>query len=112
MMGVHCCADGDLAAIAATGPSILSMPVSPALVEAAGHLCSFLDAGGWIAWGAVPTDGPVGRSPERYLRDLAALWCALVKQGCDATRLRTHAIVTPACGLALQTRSRRRWSSA
>ena len=67
MMGVHCCADGDLAAIAATGPSILSMPVSPRWSRP-GHLCSFLDAGGWIAWGAVPTDGPVGRSPERYLR--------------------------------------------
>ena len=67
MMGVHCCADGDLAAIAATGPSILSVPVSGALVEVAGHLCSFLDAGGWIAWGAVPTDGPVGHEPRPLL---------------------------------------------
>jgi hypothetical protein len=101
MMGVHCCADGDLAAIAATGPSILSVPVSTALVEVAGHLSSFLDAGGWIAWGAVPTDGPVGRSSDRYWRDLSALWSALVQQGCDAVRLRTRAIITPACGLAL-----------
>ena len=101
MMGVHCCADGDLAAIAATGPSILSVPVSGALVEVAGHLCSFLDAGGWIAWGAVPTDGPVGHSPDRYWRELSALWCALAQQGCDPAKLRTRAIVTPACGLAL-----------
>jgi hypothetical protein len=101
MMGVHCCADGDLAAIAATGPSILSMPVSPALVEVAGHLSSFLDAGGWIAWGAVPTDRPVGVSPDRYWRELSALWCGLVQQGCHAVKLRTRAVITPACGLAL-----------
>ena len=59
VMGVHCCAEGDWAAVAATGPTILSVPADVALVDVAGHLSSFLDAGGWIAWGAVPTDRPV-----------------------------------------------------
>jgi hypothetical protein len=98
--GVHCCSEGDLAAIAAAGPAILSLPAVPALVEAGGHVCSFLEAGGWIAWGAVPTDGPVGTCVDRSWRDLSALWCSLVQVGCDAARVRSQAIVTPACGLA------------
>jgi len=101
VMGVHCCAEGDWAAVAATGPRILSVPADVALVDVAGHLSSFLDAGGWIAWGAVPTDRPVATASDRYLRDLSALWGALVQQGCDPARLRNQALVTPACGLAL-----------
>jgi hypothetical protein len=100
MMGVHCCAEGDWAAIAATGPTILSIPAEQVLTEVAGHLGAFLDAGGWIAWGCVPTDRPVGPS-SRYWRDLSSLWCTLVQLGCDAARLRAQAMVTPACGLAL-----------
>jgi hypothetical protein len=101
VMGVHCCAEGDWAAVAATGPTILSVPADAALVDVAGHLSSFLDADGWIAWGAVPTDRPVSTACDRYWRDLSSLWCALVQQGCDPVRLRTQAFVTPACGLAL-----------
>ena len=36
VMGVHCCAEGDWAAITATGPTILSVPAEAALVDAAG----------------------------------------------------------------------------
>ena len=96
VMGVHCCAEGDWAAVAATGPTILSVPGDVALVDVAGHLSSFLDSGGWIAWGAVPTDRPVASASDRYLRDLSALWGALVQQGCDPVRLRNQALVTPA----------------
>jgi hypothetical protein len=101
VMGVHCCAEGDWAAIAATGPTVLSVPADAALVDAAGVLSAFLDGGGWIAWGAVPTDRPVGASSERHWRCLSQLWAALESQGCDAARLRNQAMVTPACGLGL-----------
>jgi len=101
IMGVHCCAEGDWAAIAATGPTILSVPAEPALLEVAGHLSAFLESGGWIAWGAVPTDRPVGTASDRYWRDLSGLWCSLVQLGGDPVRLRTQALITPACGLAL-----------
>ena len=111
-MGVHCCAEGDWAAVAATGPTILSVPADAALLEVAGHLSSFLDGGGWIAWGAVPTDRPVGTASDRYWRDLSALWCSLVQLGCDPVRLRNQALVTPACGLALHDEARPRSSCA
>ena len=64
-------------------------------------LSTHLDTGGWIAWGAVPTDGPLGTTEERLWRSLAELWCELVQAGCDPVALRTQALVTPQCGLAL-----------
>lgn len=101
LAGVHCCGDGDWAAILASGPGLLSVPVRDSLLPVAGYLAGFLDKGGWIAWGAIPTDGPVGTSSDRYWRDLASLWCSLVEAGVDAVLLRRQAVVTPACGLAL-----------
>ena len=63
-------------------------------------LASFLESGGWVAWGAVPTSGPVGDEPDPCWRRLVGLWCELMRAGCDAGLLRRQALVTPACGLA------------
>ncbi len=103
MVGVHHCGHGDWAAILATGPAILSLPVRSELLSVAGYLAAFLGAGGWVAWGVIPTDRPVRPSVDRYWQDLAELWCGLVKAGCHPGRLRQQAIVTPACGLGLHT---------
>jgi len=100
--GIHCCAtEVDLSSLLAAGPSVLSIPVHSGVVAAAGYLATFLDNGGWIAWGVVPTDRPIATSADRYWRELSALWCELVQAGCDAATLRRRCIVTPACGLGL-----------
>jgi methionine synthase II (cobalamin-independent) len=100
--GIHCCAtDVDLSSLLAAGPAVLSVPVHQGVVAAAGYLATFLDNGGWIAWGVVPTDRPIATSADRYWRELSALWCELVQAGCDAATLRRRCIVTPACGLGL-----------
>jgi methionine synthase II (cobalamin-independent) len=98
--GVHCCGPTDWSLVTQAGPRVLSMPVSASLASHAGTLGRFLDRDGWIAWGAVPTDEPVGESGDGLWRRLSDLWCALVRDGCDAGRLRRQALVTPACGLA------------
>jgi hypothetical protein len=101
MAGVHCCADADWATVLDTGPQLLSLPVRDDIVRVAGYLSHFLEQGGWVAWGVIPTDRPVGTSVDRYWRHLAALWCGLVEAGCDAALLRRQALLTPACGLGL-----------
>jgi len=98
--GLHCCTTTDVTALLAAGPRVLSVPVGPHAVEAAGSVARFLTGGGWVAWGAVPTNAPFGGTPDRYWRELSAVWCELVQHGCDAATLRRQAIVTPACGLA------------
>ncbi len=99
--GLHCCGSADWRVVLQTGPQILSMPVAVGAVEHAGALSAFLERGGWVAWGAVPTTGPLGNTPERLWQHLSAEWCALTQGGCDPVLLREQAMITPACGLAM-----------
>jgi len=103
LVGLHSCADVDLAPLLAAGPAVLSVPVSESLVHSASALAGFLDKGGSVAWGVVVTDGPMMNNAERAWKKLAGVWCGLVQNGCDAMKLRQLSLVTPACGLALHT---------
>jgi hypothetical protein len=98
--GVHACGDADLRLALEAGPRVIGVAVSHALVEDAAIIARHLDAGGWVAWGAVPTNRPVGQSCDALWRDLVTVWCELTRRGCDPVALRTQALVTPACGLA------------
>jgi hypothetical protein len=100
LTGVHVCGDGDLRLAFEAGPSVLGAPVTDALIADADVIARHIDAGGWVAWGAVPTDRPIGDTSDALWRRMVAIWCELTRRGCDPVRLRTHGIITPACGLA------------
>jgi hypothetical protein len=98
--GLHCCGTADWKLLLQAGPQVISLPIDAGLESAAGSFAQFLERGGWVAWGAVPTDRPVGTTVDRLWRQLSTLWCTLVNDGgCDPVRLRTQAMITPACGL-------------
>ena len=103
--GLHCCAVADWGAVLRAGPQLLSIPVEVAASVRAADLGPFLERGGWVAWGAVPTGGPVGSvagsGTGRLWRRLAERWHWLADGGVDPVLLRRRALVTPACGLAL-----------
>jgi len=103
MSGLHVCGSADIPSQLAAGPAILSLPVRPEIAESAGYLMRFMEQGGYIAWGVVPTSGPILTSAKRPWRQLCALWCELVQRGADPTLLREQAIVTPECGLSSHT---------
>jgi hypothetical protein len=98
--GVHVCGDGDLGLAIEAGPQVLGVEVRDDLTDHALPLSRFLDGEGWVAWGAIPTDRPVGESPDPHWRHLATVWCELARRGCDPVVMRTRGLVTPACGLA------------
>jgi hypothetical protein len=102
-VGVHCCATADVASLLAAGPDVLSIPVHARLAGVAGYLDRFLVGGGRVAWGVVPTDGPMFTSTERHWRELTELWGELVRRGADRDLLRATALVTPHCGLGSHT---------
>lgn len=96
--GVHCCGGTDWQLILQSGPDLVSFPVDHA--PDSGILGAYLERGGLVAWGAVPTDRPIGAGPDQHWRHLAELWCDLSGAGCDPAQLRAQALITPACGLA------------
>jgi hypothetical protein len=98
--GLHCCGPADWRLVLQAGPQLLSLPIDAGAERAAGALADHVERGGWMAWGAVPTDRPIGSTVDRLWRQLSVLWCDLVGAGCDPVRLRTQAMITPACGLA------------
>ena len=98
--GVHVCGDGDVGLALEAGPQVLGVEVGDALVRDTIAIARFLDGDGWIAWGAIPTDRPVGESADKHWRRLATVWCELTRRGCDPLPLRARGIITPACGLA------------
>lgn len=100
LTGIHCCGSTDWSAVIAAGPDVLSTPLDCGLGFAGAELSRFLQEGGWVAWGAVPTDQPLGTTIDRYWQGLSAVWGRLAEAGCDPVLLRTQALVTPACGLA------------
>ena len=77
--GVHVCGGGNRRLALEAGPHVLGVEVRDDLVADADVLARHLDAGGWIAWGAVPTDRPVGESSEPLWRALASVWCELTR---------------------------------
>jgi len=98
--GVHVCGHGDIGLALEAGPEVLGVEVNDELAAHWVALARFLDGDGWIAWGAVPTDRPVGESAEPHWRRLAAAWCELTRLGIDPVPLRARGLITPACGLA------------
>lgn len=100
LSGVHVCGRGDLRLVLDAGPDIVHFDLAMLEPEHSVAIARFLEGGGWIAWGAVPTHRPVGERPQPLWNTLLDTWCDLTRRGCDPVRLRTQALIAPACGLA------------
>ena len=99
MVGVQVNGRADWALLMRTGIGVLGAPVGAQLGSVVNELAAFLDMGGFVAWGAVPVDEPLGSSPERLWKRLSALWAELASLGLDPLLLRERSIITPAAGL-------------
>jgi len=99
LIGVHIEGPADWTPIIDSGASLLSLPVDHAQSIPAATLADFLERGGWIDWGVVPIDRPIGSGDEMLWRRLSGLWCTLVGGGVDPMLLRTRSIVSPSGGL-------------
>jgi hypothetical protein len=99
-VGVHVCGDGALPIALSAGPDVIGVDARTRVLAHAASLARFLDGGGFVAWGAVPTDRPIGEQTAALWKSLVELWCELTRRGCDPVRLRRQALVTPSCGLA------------
>ena len=74
------------------------------LIPYAAQLRDFIERGGVVAWGIVPTlDDPFRESGESLLRRLNGLWNHLFPKGQDRAPVLRQSMITPACGTGLLT---------
>lgn len=100
LVGVHVPGRTDWATIVGTGISLLSAPADAGLVGWAEPLRALMEAGGRVAWGAVPVDRPLGTGERRLWRSLADVWGQLAAAGVDPVLVRDRSLLSPADGLA------------
>jgi len=103
LAGLHCCGNTDWSLPLQTGVDVLNLdaydyfqglPLYPT------ELKSFLDRGGTIAWGIVPTSDAVAElDADGLLAVLDERVNQLVAKGIDRDRLYHQALLTPACGM-------------
>lgn len=99
LVGVQVSGRADWGLLVRTGIGVLGAPISARLETAAADIKRFLDDGGFIAWGAVPVDEPLGPNSDRLWRRLSEMWAELVSAGIDPLQLRERSIITPAANL-------------
>jgi hypothetical protein len=103
IVGIHCCGNTDWSMIIEAGPDIVSFDAFSYLEYFflyPGEILRFIERGGAIAWGIVPTFGFTG---SETLEDLSArLQKGLAKLyalGLDPQQVARQSLLTPACGM-------------
>ena len=105
VVGIHCCGNMDWSLLTRTTIDIISFDAysfGDKVALYAGEIDAFLQRGGWLAWGLVPTGRAELTNKEsvenlmKKLEDLAALF---VQKGVARDRLMKQMLLTPSCGM-------------
>lgn len=112
LAGIHSCEAVDWSLLMESSVQILSLDAyrfGGSLIPYASQLLHFLERGGVIAWGIVPTiDDPFSESVESLLKRLNTLWNDLFTNGPGKDLVLCKSMITPACGTGLLTPDRAR----
>ncbi|MFZ0133528.1 MAG: hypothetical protein WAK95_13395 [Desulfobacterales bacterium] len=110
--GVHSCEALDWSLLMETDTQIISLDAyrfGSSIVPYAAQLRAFLERGGVVAWGIVPTlDDPSTESCESLVRRLTGLWETLFPQAPARDVVLRQSMMTPACGTGLLDEDRAR----
>lgn len=105
VVGIHSCDATDWALLFETGTDIVSFDAysfGDAMACYVPALQGFLERGGIIAWGVVPTgEEAFSETRDSLLSRLYHLWDQLAALGADRQQLRRQSMITPACGTGL-----------
>jgi hypothetical protein len=105
LVGLHCCGNTTWEALLGLGLDLLSFDVHlslAALLDVPGPLEAFLSGGGALSLGMVPTDVGQDTSVPALVQAARAALVAVLGEAPTRQALQ-HAVLTPACGLALRT---------
>lgn len=105
LAGVHSCDAVDWSLLYESDLEIVNLDAynfGESLIPYAKETKSFLERGGIMAWGIVPTmEKVLEEDADSLLTRLYSLWGELEKRGADRGLLRKQALITPACGTGL-----------
>ncbi len=108
LTGVHACAGVEWSLVLKAGLDIINADTFqyfPSLLAAAGDLGPFLEKGGTLAWGIVPTGREGGPSPASSLWEYFQECCEkLAGRGAPLELLKKQWLLTPACGTGSRSR--------
>ena len=103
LVGIHCCGNTDWGLLFECGAHIVNFDAYHFLEKMLlypAEASAFLERGGGIAWGIVPTTEEAGRvTPEDLVRRLDDAMARFTAAGVDPDALRTGCLVTPSCGM-------------
>jgi methionine synthase II (cobalamin-independent) len=104
LIGIHCCGNTDWSMLTDTaGVDIINFDAfnfQERFVLYADNLKRFLERGGIICWGIVPTqEFNPQQSPDLLAQKIKSGLEALVKKGIDRQLLLERLLISPACGL-------------
>ncbi len=105
LVGIHCCGNTHWEAVLDTQPDLLSLDVRlslDAILEETRALARFLDSGAALSLGIIPTDLTSTYDVAELAESVEASLKAALPPARSFTRVLSHALLTPACGLAMR----------
>jgi methionine synthase II (cobalamin-independent) len=105
LIGVHCCGNMDWGLLARTYLDIIAFDAyyyGEKVALYPEEISAFLDRGGYLAWGIVPTNDPETLQKETVesLKDaLENLILLFIKKGIPEENIHSRMIFTPSCGM-------------
>lgn len=112
LVGIHCCGNTDWSILLDTKVDIISFDsydYAQSLALYADQVKGFMERGGLLAWGAVPSGLPMPdqitkETVEGLVQRLEDSMELLVDKGIDKSILAHQALITPSCGTAAMER--------
>jgi hypothetical protein len=103
LIGIHCCGNTDWSMVLETGPDIVNFDAAAYMdhfLLYKDQVIRFIEAGGNIAWGIVPTADFTGEeSVDSLFSRLREGFSRVREWGLDLDRVAQRSFFTPACGM-------------
>ena len=104
--GIHCCGNADWPFVTSTGTDIISFDAfdyADTLALYPEEVGSFLEKGGRLAWGIVPTSDAIAAVSPEVVRERFDLGMHSLSRQIPASLLSSNILLTPSCGTGSRT---------
>jgi hypothetical protein len=105
--GIHCCGNTEWTILIDAGVDVISFDAyeyAETIAFYPDQMNAFLEKGGVLAWGIVPTSEKINQeTPESLVNNLEASMDNLAGKGIDKDLIRKQCLVTPSCGTGSRT---------